>query len=104
MAHRNCFEALEISLWDILRCRDENSDKKPFSGMTVVLSGDFRKILPMVPKGKRGQIANASIKHSYLWSNFTVYRLTQNMHLSCMSDNIEEMKQLYSGEESSEGQ
>jgi hypothetical protein len=72
--------------------------------MTVVLSGDFRKILLVVPKGKRGQIVNASIKHSHVWSNFTVYRLTQNMRLSCMSDNIEEKKQLNSGEESSEGQ
>jgi hypothetical protein len=38
---------------------------------------------------------NASIKRSYLWSYFTVYRLTQNMCLSCMSDNIEEKKQLH---------
>jgi hypothetical protein len=66
MAHRNCFEALDKSLRDILRCRDENSDKKPFGGMTVVLGGDFRQILPVVPKGKRGQIVNASIKCSYL--------------------------------------
>jgi hypothetical protein len=95
MAHRNCFEALDESLWDILRCRDEDSDKKPFGGMTVVFGGDFRQILPVVPKGKRGQIVNAWIKHSYLWSYFTVYRLTQNMCLSCMSDNIEEKKQLH---------
>jgi hypothetical protein len=93
MAHRNCFEALDKSLRDILRCRDEDSDKKPFGGMTVVFGGDFRQILLVVPKGKRGQIVNAWIKHSYLWSYFTVYRLTQNMCLSCMSDNIEEKKQ-----------
>jgi hypothetical protein len=95
MAHRNCFEALDKSLRDILRCIDENSDKKPFGGMTVVLGGDFRQILPVVPNAKRGQIVNASIKRSYLWSYFTVYRLTQNMRLSCMSDNIEERKQLH---------
>jgi hypothetical protein len=88
MEHRNCFEALDKSLRDILRCRDENSDKKPFGG-------DFEQILPVVPKGKTGQIVNASIKCSYLWSYFTVYRLTQNMCLSCMFDNIEEKKQLH---------
>jgi ATP-dependent DNA helicase PIF1 len=62
--------------------------------MTVVLGGDFRQILPVVPKGKRGQIVNASIKCSYLWSNFIVYKLTQNMWLNCISNDIEEKKQL----------
>jgi hypothetical protein len=37
MAHRNCFEALDKSLRDILRYRDENSDKKPFGGMLLCL-------------------------------------------------------------------
>jgi hypothetical protein len=36
MAHRNCFETLNKSLRDILRCTHENSDSRPFSGMTVL--------------------------------------------------------------------
>jgi hypothetical protein len=35
MTHMNCFEALDKSLRDILRCRDKNNDKKPFGGMTI---------------------------------------------------------------------
>jgi hypothetical protein len=62
MAHRNCFEALDKSLCDILRCTNENSDKIPFGGMIVVLGGDFKQILPMVTKGRREHIVNASIK------------------------------------------
>jgi hypothetical protein len=62
--------------------------------MTIVLGRDFRQILPMVPKGRREYIVNASIKHSYLWSHFMVYKLKQNMHLSCISDDIKEKKQL----------
>jgi hypothetical protein len=50
MAHRNCFKALDKTLWDILRCTNENSDKMPFGGMTVVLGGYFRQILPVVAK------------------------------------------------------
>jgi hypothetical protein len=50
--HRNCFEALDKTLRDILRCTNKNSDKMPFGGMTVVLGGDFRQILPLVAKGK----------------------------------------------------
>jgi hypothetical protein len=94
MAHRNCFEALDKSLRNILRCTNESSDKIPFGGMTVVLGGDFRQILPVVTKGRREHTVNASIKHSYLWSHFIVYRLKLNMRLSCISNNMEERKQL----------
>jgi hypothetical protein len=75
MAHRNCFEALDKSLRDILRCKNKNSDRIPFGGMTIVLGGDFRQILPMATKEKREHIVNASNKRSYLWSHFTVYKL-----------------------------
>jgi hypothetical protein len=54
MAYRSCFEALNKSLREILRCRDENNDKKAFGGMTVVFGRDFRQILLVVTKGKRG--------------------------------------------------
>jgi hypothetical protein len=94
MAHRHCFEALDKSLCDILWCINENSDRIPFGGMTILLGGDFRQILLVVPKGRREHIVSASIKCSYLWSHFTVYKLKQNMHLSCVSDDIEEKKQL----------
>jgi ATP-dependent DNA helicase PIF1 len=36
--------------------------------MTVVLRGDFRQILPVLPKGRRHNIVGASIKRSYLWN------------------------------------
>jgi hypothetical protein len=52
MTHMNCFEALDKSLRDILRCREKNNDKKPFGGMTELLGGDFKQILHVVPKGK----------------------------------------------------
>jgi hypothetical protein len=41
MVHRNCFEALDKSLRDILRSTNEESENKPFDGMTVILGGDF---------------------------------------------------------------
>ena len=60
--------------------------KKPFGGMTVVLGGDFRQILPVVPKGRREHIVNASIKRSYLWNHFEVYNLAKIMELRCISN------------------
>jgi hypothetical protein len=94
MAHRNCFEALDKSLRDILRFTNEESDNRPFGGMTVVLGGDFRQILPVVPKGRREHIVNASIKRSYLWKHFEIYKLTQNMRLNCLIDNQNEQKKM----------
>ena len=51
MTHRNCFEAVDRSLRDILRFTASNSADKPFGGKIVVLGGDFRQILPVVAKG-----------------------------------------------------
>ena len=45
MQHRNCVEAVDRTLRDIC---DVN---KTFGGITVVLGGDFRQVLPVVPKG-----------------------------------------------------
>ncbi|XP_062189934.1 uncharacterized protein LOC133892964 [Phragmites australis] len=92
MTHRNCFEALDKSLRDILKFTNENTETRPFGGMTVVLGGDFRQILPVVPKGRREHIVNASIKRSYLWKYFEILKLTQNMRLSCISNNMIEQQ------------
>jgi len=86
MANRKCFEALDKSLREILIFNNDKSEKKPFGGMTVVLGGDFRQILPVIPKGRREHIVNASIKRSYLWNHFEIYELTENMRLSCISN------------------
>nr|ABA95557.1 AT hook motif-containing protein, putative [Oryza sativa Japonica Group] len=86
MANKHCFEALDKSLRDIMRFTNENSSERPFGGMTVVLGGDFRQILPVIPKGRRENIVNASIKRSYLWNHFEIIKLTENMRLSCMSN------------------
>ncbi|KAM3685737.1 hypothetical protein ACB098_11G143300 [Castanea mollissima] len=53
MAHRNCFEAVDRSLRDILCFSNSNSAETPFGGKTVVLGGDFRQILPVISKGPR---------------------------------------------------
>jgi hypothetical protein len=87
MAHRYCFEAVDRSLRDILRFTNTNSVNKPFGGKTVVLGGDFRQILPVVAKGQREDIVDASINRSYLWKFCKVFTLTQNMRLQqCNED------------------
>uniref|UniRef100_A0A803PIA8 ATP-dependent DNA helicase n=1 Tax=Cannabis sativa TaxID=3483 RepID=A0A803PIA8_CANSA len=81
MANKYCFEALDKTLRDILRTRYENSTTKPFGGLTIIYGGDFRQILPVVPKGTRADIVDASLNSSYLWPFFKIYELNQNIRL-----------------------
>ncbi|XP_028775968.1 uncharacterized protein LOC114732794 [Neltuma alba] len=82
MANRHCFEALDRTLRDIIRRNDPNAIGKPFGGKTVVLGGDFRQILPVIPRGGREDIVFATINASYLWNECTVFTLTKNMRLT----------------------
>ena len=43
--------------------------------------GDFRQTLPVVPRGSRAQIVNASLRKSRLWRHVEVLHLTKNMRL-----------------------
>uniref|UniRef100_A0A2N9FJU1 ATP-dependent DNA helicase n=1 Tax=Fagus sylvatica TaxID=28930 RepID=A0A2N9FJU1_FAGSY len=90
MAHRNCFEALDRSLRDILQLEDPQSVEKPFGGKVVVLGGDFRQILPVVKKGKREDIVYSAISKSYLWNYCHIFKLQTNMRLR--QNNMSEME------------
>jgi hypothetical protein len=70
-------EAVDCMFRDIL-----NNSEKPFDGLIVIFSGDFRQILPVIIQGSRGQTVAASIQRSFLWHSITVLHLHQNMHLS----------------------
>ena len=61
LAHRNCFEAIDRNLQDILQIEDPRDLEKPFGGKVVVLGGDFRQILPVVKKGRRENIVQSAI-------------------------------------------
>ncbi|XP_070018011.1 uncharacterized protein [Nicotiana sylvestris] len=81
MMHRYCFEALDKTLRDILRFKDASNLHRPFGGKTIILGGDFRQILPVIPKGSRQDIVNASLNSSYLWPHCQLLKLTKNMRL-----------------------
>ncbi|XP_071741196.1 uncharacterized protein [Rutidosis leptorrhynchoides] len=53
MTQRFAFEALDKTLRDILGAKDEINRGKLFGGVPILLGGDFRQILPVIPKGKR---------------------------------------------------
>nr|GEU39852.1 ATP-dependent DNA helicase PIF1-like [Tanacetum cinerariifolium] len=67
MTQQYAFEALDITLRDILGFKCPEKRSKFFGGMTVLLGGDFRQILPVIPKAKRPEIVQACINRSELW-------------------------------------
>lgn len=87
MMHKYCFETLDRTMRDILRFNNTFSIDLSFGSKTVVFGGDFRQILPVIPKGSRHDIVNVTINSSYLWRHCTVLRLTKNMRLQNLSSN-----------------
>uniref|UniRef100_A0A6N2L7M0 ATP-dependent DNA helicase n=1 Tax=Salix viminalis TaxID=40686 RepID=A0A6N2L7M0_SALVM len=76
------FKALDRSIRDVLSEGENYNKDLPFGGKTILLSGDFRQILPVIPDGTKEQIINGSLTSSSLWPKFTVLTLTENMRLS----------------------
>ena len=87
MTNKYCFEALDKTLQDL-----RNNFEQPFGGMTIVLGGDIRQILPVIPTGTKEDIINATINNSYLWPYFKILKLTENMRLKQYNRTEEEKK------------
>jgi hypothetical protein len=96
MNNRFCFKALDRSIQDVLKTPDGRELNNPFGGKSVLLGGDFRQILPVIPGGTKEEIINASFSSSSLWSTFTFFTLNQNTRLSAdglSPDQKEELRQ-----------
>nr|XP_017228440.1 PREDICTED: ATP-dependent DNA helicase PIF1-like [Daucus carota subsp. sativus] len=76
-----------------MKAVDPNRFHLPFGGNTVVLGGDFRQILPVIPRGSEGEIVSSCITRSKLWKIATVFKLYQNMRLN-KGTNEEEVQNL----------
>lgn len=81
MTHKKVIEAVNASLQDI-----RNEDKKPMGGILLVLAGDFRQTLPIIPKGTAADQIEACIKRSSLWETVKTLRLTINMRVQSSND------------------
>ncbi|RZC20144.1 hypothetical protein D0Y65_006827 [Glycine soja] len=58
--------SLDKTLRDIIK--GKSSSNQIFGGKLIVLGGDFRQILPVIPRGSRSDIVHATINSSYLWN------------------------------------
>jgi ATP-dependent DNA helicase PIF1 len=66
----------------VLACVDETCRRVMhsdglFGGKVVILLGDFRQTCPVIRKGSRAQVIDASIKSWPFWDNLKIYHLTE---------------------------
>ncbi|CAN1812465.1 ATP-dependent DNA helicase PIF1 [Linum perenne] len=87
MVHRLSFEAVDRTLCDLMNTPLSGPQYSPFGGKTVLLGGDFRQTLPVVPKGSREDNINASLPRSYLWNFCTLLHLHINMRINSLPIN-----------------
>ncbi|XP_071718552.1 ATP-dependent DNA helicase RRM3-like [Rutidosis leptorrhynchoides] len=82
MTQRYAFEVLNKTLRDILGSKNEANRDKLFGGMPILLGGDFRQILPVIPKGKRQEVVHACINRSELWKFRHLHTLSRIMRVN----------------------
>jgi len=73
MAHKHVFEAVNRTLQHVMGAVDPALKDMFFGGKVIVMGIDFRQILLVVPRGRRGQIVNANVAlPSSLWTHLRV--------------------------------
>jgi hypothetical protein len=80
MAHKKSLEALDRTLQDF------RSNKRLFGGALIVLAGDFRQTLPVLPSATPADELNACLKSSVLWHHVRTLKLTTNMRVQLQRD------------------
>ncbi|PNX60744.1 ATP-dependent DNA helicase PIF1 [Trifolium pratense] len=78
---------VDRTLKDILQKKEKKNF--PFGGKAVVLGGDFRQILPVIPKGTRQEVVNSTIYSSRFCEVLT---LTTRLQTGSSDSDIEDEK------------
>ena len=88
MIHRYGFEAVSRTL-QYLR----NNKKLTLGGCTLLILGDLRQTLPVLPKASRVQIIDSCLTRSKLWKSFERITLTKNMRVLSI-ESVEDREKL----------
>ena len=72
MTHRYCVEALDRTLQDLMK------NSNIFGGKTILFSGDWRQIGPIVKNGSAADTVDAAFITSNLWGNVHRMKLTKS--------------------------
>ncbi|KAH0715051.1 hypothetical protein KY284_007956 [Solanum tuberosum] len=93
MAKRHTIEIVDRSFRDIM---DKDA---PSGGKVMVFGGDFRQVLPIVPKSTRTETVDASLVRSYLWPLMEKIQLSTNMRARADTSFSEFLLRIGNGEE-----
>ncbi|UYV66363.1 hypothetical protein LAZ67_4001469, partial [Cordylochernes scorpioides] len=80
MAHKKALEALDRTL------RDFRGNQRLMGGALILLAGDFRQILPVIPRATPADELNACLKKSALWRHVKKITLSTNMRVHLHGD------------------
>ncbi|BHF83009.1 hypothetical protein SprV_0802615000 [Sparganum proliferum] len=80
MAHKKALEALDRTLQDL------RGSTRPFGGVLLLLAGDFRQTLPVIPRATPAEEINACLKYSSFWCHVQKLKLTTNMRVQPQTD------------------
>lgn len=75
MSHKKAFEAFDRTMKDL------RNNEIIMGGALLLLAGDFRQTLPVIPKSTMTDEINACLKQSYLWNHVEKISLKTNMRI-----------------------
>lgn len=85
MAHKKSLEAFDRTMKDLRK------NAALFGGALVLLAGDFRQTLPVIPRSTVADELNACLKSSNLWQHVTTLTLNINVRVQLQNDPTGEM-------------
>jgi len=80
MVHKLASEAVDRTMKDL------RGVSRRFGGTMILLSGDFRQTLPVIPRSTAADEINACLKSSFLWWPVKKLKLTTNMRVALHND------------------
>lgn len=80
MTNKKSLEAIHRTLQDL------RQNQQIFGGALILLSGDFRQTLPVIPRSTPADEINACLKSSFLWRNVQKLTLNINMRVQLHND------------------
>lgn len=75
-AHKKSVQALDRTLQDL-----RSNDQQIYRDALILLAGDFRQTLPVIPSSTPGDELKACLKSSYLWRHVQILNLTTNVRV-----------------------
>lgn len=80
MAHKKSLEALDRTMQDL------RNNQTLFGGAMILLAGDFRQTLPVIPRSTPADELNACLKSSVIWKHVKTLKLNINMRVELQND------------------